>query len=141
MGTGNMFTGTGWDRALRDRDGSGTAACGKRRERNWKTSPVQHSSSYSLVTLCAVLLMVTITVQWLWWSTSRTSLEMIPSKTQSRTWLRAIQSQQRPINVGPSYMWRKQPLENTGVWLRTRLLSRRACHEEREMPRSSVNVL
>jgi len=44
---GPMFTGTGRDRdrASRDRDGSGTAACGNGRERDWKTSPVQHSSS------------------------------------------------------------------------------------------------
>ena len=42
---GPMFTGTGQDRdrASRDRDGSGTAACGNGRERDWKTSPVQHS--------------------------------------------------------------------------------------------------
>ena len=45
-----MFTGTGQDRdrASRDRNGSGTAACGNGRERDWKTSPVQHSS----VTVC-----------------------------------------------------------------------------------------
>ena len=44
---GPMFMGTGQDRdrASRDQDGSGTAACGNRRERDWKTSPVQHSTS------------------------------------------------------------------------------------------------
>ena len=38
MGTGCRFMGTEWDqdRALRDRDGSGTAVCGNGQERNEK---------------------------------------------------------------------------------------------------------
>ena len=43
MGTGPMFTGTGWHRAWLDRDGSGTVACGNGREWDWRTSPVQYS--------------------------------------------------------------------------------------------------
>ena len=50
------------DRDWQDRDGSGTAACGNGWERDWKTSPVQHSSAdcgkcsglYRLISLTVV---------------------------------------------------------------------------------------
>ena len=51
-----------------------------------------------------------------------------PPGRPNHAWLRAIESDLRPLNIGPSYMrGRSQPLENAGVRLWTRLRSRRAC--------------
>jgi len=49
------------------------------------------------------------------------------------TWLRATESELRPLNIGTVTRGRKQPLENTGVRLWTGLRSRRVglCHAER----------
>jgi len=51
------------------------------------------------------------------------------------TWLRVIESELRPLNIGTVTRGRRQPLENTGVRLWTGLRSRRVglCHAE--MPR------
>ena len=47
----------------------------------------------------------------------------------NHTWLRATASDLRPLNIGPSYAWKKkQPLENTGVRLWPQLGSGRVCH-------------
>ena len=51
-----------------------------------------------------------------------------PPGRPNHAWLRAIESDLRPLNIGPSYMrGRSQSLENAGVRLWTRLRSRRAC--------------
>jgi len=31
-------------------------------------------------------------------------------------WLRAIESDLRPLDISPSYVWKRQPLENTQRW-------------------------
>jgi len=56
-----------------------------------------------------------------------------PLGRPNHTWLRAIEWDLRPVNIGPSCSrGRRQPLENTGVQLWTRLHSRRVYHEERD---------
>ena len=56
-----------------------------------------------------------------------------PLGRPNHTWLRAIEWDLRPLNIGPSCSrGRRQPLENTGVQLWTWLCSRRVYHEERD---------
>jgi len=58
-----------------------------------------------------------------------------PPGRSNHTWLRVIELELRPLNIGTVTRGRKQPLENTGVRLWTGLRSRRVglCHAE--MPR------
>jgi len=47
-GTETRFTGTGSGLSFAGPDKSRTAACGNGREQEWKTSPIQHSSSSTI---------------------------------------------------------------------------------------------
>jgi len=47
------------------------------------------------------------------------------------TWLRAIESDMRPLNIGFSYPWKRQPLEKTGIGLWTQRCDT-LCHVERQ---------
>jgi len=58
-------------------------------------------------------------------------LEMTSGQKIHHTWLRATESDLKPLNIGPSYTRGiSQPLENTGVRLWIRLRSRRVCNEK-----------